>query len=121
MSALHDPSLGLHHEALGDDLGPHEIERLLRVLPGACAAVAGVAHHLDADAVGLLDAAGALAPVGGVGVQLLQAGDLGAGVRDDLSGRVAILHAGGGDGDGQQQAQRIDHQMTFASQYAPTL
>ena len=27
MSALHDPALGLHDEALGDDLGPQEIGR----------------------------------------------------------------------------------------------
>ena len=42
MSAFHDPALGLHDEALGDDRGPHEIERLPRVLPRTGAALAGV-------------------------------------------------------------------------------
>ena len=71
MSALHDPALGLHDEALGNDLGP---QGLLRVLPSAGAAITGVAHYLHADAVGLLDGLGALAAVGGIGVQLLNPG-----------------------------------------------
>jgi hypothetical protein len=69
MSALDDPALGLHDKALGDELGP---QRLLRVLPGAAAVVAGVARDLHADAVGLLDGLGTLAAMGAVRVELLQ-------------------------------------------------
>ena len=112
MSALHDPALGMHDEALGNDLRP---QVLLRVLPSAGATVAGVAHHLHADAVGLFDGLGAFAAVGcGRGVELLQAGNLGAGLRDHFSCRVAVLHARRGDRDGQQQTQGVDHQMPFA-------
>ena len=50
MCSLDDPALGLNHEALGNLLGP---QRLLRVLPGAGAAIAGVANDLDGDAVSL--------------------------------------------------------------------
>ena len=60
MSALYDPALGLHDEALGNDFGP---QGLLRVLPGAGAAVAGMAHDLPDDAVGLFDGDGALAAI----------------------------------------------------------
>ena len=71
MSALDNPALGLHDEALGNHLGP---QRLLGLLPSPGAAVAGVAHNLQADAVGLLDSLGALAAIGAVGVELLQTG-----------------------------------------------
>ena len=57
MSALYNPALGLHDEALRNDLGP---QRLLRVLPNTGSAVAGVAHDLDADAMCVLDGHGAV-------------------------------------------------------------
>ena len=63
MSARYNPALGLHDEALGNDLGP---QRLLCVLPGSGAAVAGVTDDLDADAVGLLDGLGAFAAAASV-------------------------------------------------------
>ncbi len=111
MSTLDNPAFCLHDETLGDDFGP---QGLLRVLPSACAAVAGVAHDLDTDAVRVLDGLGAFAAIGAVGVELLQAGDFGASLHHDLCGRVTILDACCGDRDGQQQAQGIDHQMALA-------
>lgn len=69
MRAFNDPALGLHDEAAGDGIGP---KGLLCVLPGTRTAVAGVANDFDADGVRVLDGFGALATVGGVGVELLQ-------------------------------------------------
>uniref|UniRef100_E6PQE4 Uncharacterized protein n=1 Tax=mine drainage metagenome TaxID=410659 RepID=E6PQE4_9ZZZZ len=112
MSTLDNPALGLHDKALGNDLGP---QRLLSILPGARAAVAGVTHDLDADAVGLLDGLGTFAAVGAIGVERLQPRNFAAGLRHDLGRRVAILHAGCSERDGQQQAQGVDHQMPLAS------
>ena len=91
MSSLDNPTLGLHHEALGDDLRP---QGLLSVLPSARAAVAGVTHDFYADAVGVFDGNSALAAIGAIGVELLQSGDFDAGLRHDFSGGVAVLHAG---------------------------
>jgi len=61
MSSLYAPALGLHDEAHGNHLGP---QGLLGVLPGARAAIAGMAHDLHADGVGLLDSGSALATIG---------------------------------------------------------
>ena len=58
MSTLDNPALGLHDEALGNDLRP---QGLLSVLPSARAAVAGVTHDFVADAVGVFDGNSALA------------------------------------------------------------
>jgi hypothetical protein len=112
MSTLYNPALGLHDEALGNDLGP---QGLLGVLPSARAAIAGMAHDLHADAVGRFDGYGALAAVGAIGVDFLQPGHLGAGLRYDFSCRVAILYAGCGDRDGQQQAQGVDDEVALAA------
>ena len=111
MRALDDPALGLNDEAPGNDLWP---QRLLLGLPGAGGAIARMAHDVHSDAVGLLDGLGASTAVSGIGVQRLQARDPGAGLGDDGGGRVAVLHAGGGDGDRQQQAKRVDHEVALA-------
>src|SRR5574338_779844 len=113
VSALDAPALGLNDEAAGDEFRP---QRLLRVVPGAGAAVAWVADDLDAQARVLrLDGLSALTAVSPVGVHLLQARHLGASLWDQRAGSVAVLHAGSGDGDGQQQAQGVDDDMAFAA------
>lgn len=78
MCAFDDPALGLYDEAAGDGIGP---QGLLCVLPSARAAVAGVTNDLDADVMCVLEGLGALAAVGGVGVELLQLRRLRAGLR----------------------------------------
>src|SRR5574338_216913 len=113
VSALDAPALGLNDEAAGDEFRP---QRLLRVVPGAGAAVAWVADDLDAQARVLrLDGLSALTAVSPVGVHLLQARHLGASLCDQRAGSVAVLHAGSGDGDGQQQAQGVDDDMASAA------
>src|SRR5574338_222718 len=113
VSALDDPALGLNDEAAGDEFRP---QRLLRVVPGAGAAVAWVADDLDAQARVLrLDGLSALTAVSPIGVHLLQARHLGASLCDQRAGSVAVLHAGSGDGDGQQKAQGVDDDMASAA------
>lgn len=113
VGALDHPALGLNDEAAGDKLGP---QGLLRVLPGAGAAVAGVTDDFDAHArVRGLDRLRALTAVRGIGVELLEAGRLGSRLRDHVSRGIPILDAGRRDGDGQQQPQGVDDEMAFAS------
>ena len=78
MGAFNNPSFGLNDKALGDDIRP---QRLLGELPSAGGAVTWVADDLYADAVSLLDGRRALAAVGRIGVELLEAGNLGACLR----------------------------------------
>ena len=112
VGALDHPAVGLNDEAAGDHLRP---QRLLRLAPGASAAVARVANDVDAHVrVRGLEGLRALAAVRGVGVELLEAGHLGNSLCDHVSRGITILHAGSRDGDGQQQTQGVDNEMAFA-------
>src|SRR5574337_1375976 len=113
VSALDHPALGLNDEAAGDDLWP---QRLLCVVPGAGAAVGWVADDLDAQARVLrLEGPSAPTAVSTIGIHLEQTRHLGASLCDHGAGSVAVLHAGRGDGDGQQQAQGVDDEMAVAA------
>lgn len=73
--------------------------------------MARVAHDLHADAVGLLDDLGALAAVGGVGVERIQAGDFAAdpcATTSAAASRSCTLAAVIVTANSS-----VDHQMTF--------
>ncbi len=105
------PALGQGHEALG-----HLSDRLgrLRVVEHPGVAVGGVAYHLHIQVMGRLQSLGTCTAVGAIDEQHLEREQLGASLRDDVRGAVAVLHAGGGDRHRQQQPECVDHQMALA-------
>lgn len=89
VGSLDDPASGQDDEA-SDGLLP---KRLLRVAQGAGQAVAGAAHDLDPDAMGLLDRPSALTFVCTIGVEPLDGRSLAARLRHDFGRAIAVLHA----------------------------
>ena len=84
VGAFDDPALGLNDEAARYGQGP---QRLLRVLPGAGAAVAGGANDFDAQArMRRFDGLRALTAVGSIGVELTQSRQSGEIIVDRYGG-----------------------------------
>jgi hypothetical protein len=76
--------------------------------------IAGVTDDLHFDAMAVAKVPGTRTRVATVGVENLEAGNLGHGEIHRGHGSIAILDVPGGDQDSQQEPQRVGDQMTLA-------
>ena len=114
MGALHHPTLGQDHKAVGVSVDGEQIP-LVGMRPASDVLVGWMAYDLDLDTMALRDGLCALSGVGGIDKYFLNAGILLHCLGHHGMGAVAVLDAGGGHTHRQQQPQGIHQHMALAS------
>ena len=110
MGPFDDPAFGQRPET-----GGRSCVAQIRLInrPAAAVTVAGMAYHLDREPMSGLQALGAAPGVGSIHLELGEVGIFLASTDDTRHRPVPILHTGDRDRHTKQQAQGVDHQVTF--------
>lgn len=114
------PGVGLFdHPSLGqdDEAGGDVEKRHLTIVETTDRSVGRMTDHVNVEVVALVQVLGALTVVAAVHVEFMQQRVLGAASCHHRRAAIAILAVGGLDENSEQEAERVDKDVTFASHY----